>query len=816
MSGSFSISRKEFSSAVQRARFGELTGKVLGSFQILEPISSGGMGVVFHAVHTETRQNAALKLLLTEGDAVSFQRFQREAKVLSKLNHPNIVPLLDFGVDGEIPWLAMGLVSGVTLRDYVIECRRLNQSIDYDWLRNLFLQIADALSLCHSYGVVHRDVKPSNVVIDDEHGRPVIVDFGLVKLDPTWLRKTQESLVLTETQTKDGVGTPAFMAPEQLDSSGEFGPISARSDVWSFGATLFFALTGEPPYGELGQVNLFAALLMAKTRRARSVERNCPPWLDELCARCMTKDSTKRLDMKSVRSLIESGPGRRRNWGKRALAALFVCLVVVAGYFFVRGPRLDSFQIVSKKAAKGGEVWSRSPLKFYGRLNKEGSVRVATRVFKSDREGAFSGSLELKDGRHQLFLEVGESRRAYWVNIDSTAPVIEFEAKKRENYYIVKNSLKLSGHVVDSSTCQLSMWGDPVSLDGEGAFFLPLSEGKRFTDIQLVAVDRLGNRRQWSGRVASEESLKWIAERQLSTPESWGKTPRPLQDLIIEDIGRRLGADYQWLRTRFYRNPGAKGQGCRVATFLHKKLGLELQLIPGGRFTMGTVDHKRELFVYTEETKHWTRPEFNDNLIQESPAHLCQVRPFLIGRFETLQREWDRLRSFPDKRSAKGPTLPIDGVKWPIVKQWLSKAGGGLRLPSESEWEYAARAGTTTRFYWGDPLDHKYFWSMLNSHNKIQDSGLKDKDGSWNAFGLVDIIGNVGEFCEDPMIGHYRDGPYDSKPRTTKENLLHARVVRGGGVGTGIIFTRAAARDFREERNFIPHFGFRVARSLPD
>lgn len=810
------LQRAEFTSAVLSGRFRDLAGKSLGPYRIIDEISSGAMGVVFRAVHKVSQQEAALKLLLTEtNSSESLARFQREARVLSKIRHPNIVPLLDFGLEGTIPWLAMELISGTTLRNFVLESRQLRQPTDYQWIQSIFTQLAEALSVCHSHGVVHRDVKPANVVIAESDGRAVLVDFGLVKLDPTWLRQTHESLVLTRTQTKEGVGTPAFMAPEQLDPAGDFGPVSARSDVWSLGATLFFALAGETPYGDLGRMNLFAALLMFETRRLRSVESACPQWLDEVCAACLTRSTSKRPDMKMIHDQMVKGPQGRNSSRTRWILSAVLILGILPFVFLSQNTEIQSFQFPRPAKKVGKEWWSRSPLRFTGTLSRgEVTVRVGGGSFVSDSDGSFHGELSLKDGKHEIQLVVGESKRSFPVTIDSQGPQIEIDGVRWGDYYVVEGK-KITGRVLDLTPCKLTLFGDLVILDENKCFSIELPQNQRLFDLQLNAVDSLGQVGQFRGSIASRHSLKWICSRRLESHNAWNTTPWMLQDLIIYEIGRRLGRDYKWQKTQLYHNPGKPRPRFRIATFKHLKTGIELQLVPGGRFTMGTVDHEKELYVYTEETKHWTRPEFNDNLIQELPSHSCKIRPFLVGRLETLQRNWDCLPQFPDKRWKKNSSLPIDGVKWPIVKRWLKEAGGGLRLLSESEWEYAARAGTRTRFYWGDKVDNNYFWSMLNSHNKLQESRLKDSKDYWNAFGLVDMIGNVGEFCEDPMIGHYRDGPYDSKPRTTVENLLHARVTRGGGVGTGIIFTRASARDFREEENFLPFYGFRVARSLP-
>jgi formylglycine-generating enzyme required for sulfatase activity len=182
------------------------------------------------------------------------------------------------------------------------------------------------------------------------------------------------------------------------------------------------------------------------------------------------------------------------------------------------------------------------------------------------------------------------------------------------------------------------------------------------------------------------------------------------------------------------------------------------------------------------------------------------VAPLLVGRFPVLQAEWDRLGG-EDDRAWRGPDLPIERVTWTAARAWLERAGGGLRLPSEAEWEYACRAGTQTEYFWGDAMDPAYCWfgggAGWSTHAPAEHAGRA------NAFGLVDTSGNVFEWCED-AYAPYAAEDRDAAPR--RRGSL--RVMRGGDAFSKAGFCRSAYRGYAREGDS-GLIGFRVARSLP-
>jgi len=213
----------------------ELIGKTLGRYHILEQLGEGGMAVVYRAFDTRLETDVAVKVIRTENLAPNVldrvrKRFEREAKALAKLTHPNIVKITDYGEHDGIPYLVMPLLPGGTLK------RRVGKPTSWEVAVRDLILIAEALGYAHKHKIIHRDIKPSNILIT-ETGEPMITDFGVAKVFE--LEETQDL-----TGTGVGVGTPEYMAPEQ--GLGQL--VDGRADIYALGIMLYEMLTGRKPY----------------------------------------------------------------------------------------------------------------------------------------------------------------------------------------------------------------------------------------------------------------------------------------------------------------------------------------------------------------------------------------------------------------------------------------------------------------------------------------------------------------------------------------------------------------------------------------
>jgi serine/threonine protein kinase len=209
----------------------DLTGKQLGSYRIVAPLGEGGMAIVYKAYQAGMDRYVALKILprYFASDPQFSGRFEQEAKVLARLLHPHILPVHDYGeVDG-YTYIVMPFVESGTLAD-LLE----GDPLPLTQIRRIIAQVGDALDYAHSQGVIHRDVKPSNILVD-QRGNCLLTDFGIAKM-------VEGSIHFT--RTGGIVGTPAYMSPEQIQGEG----LDGRSDVYSLGIVLYEMATGRPPY----------------------------------------------------------------------------------------------------------------------------------------------------------------------------------------------------------------------------------------------------------------------------------------------------------------------------------------------------------------------------------------------------------------------------------------------------------------------------------------------------------------------------------------------------------------------------------------
>jgi serine/threonine protein kinase len=210
----------------------ELIGKSVGQYQIVEQIGQGGMATIFKAYQPAIDRFVAIKVLPKEfaQDPNFLKRFIHEARAIAALEHPHILPVHDFGTEGDINYMVMRYVRGGTLSNVMGKPIPLSQVAKY------IGDVARALDYAHRSGVVHRDIKPSNILID-EHGEVLLTDFGIAKI-------VEGSQSTQLTAAGSILGTPAYMSPEQAKSS----EIDGRSDIYSLGVVLYELLTGEPPY----------------------------------------------------------------------------------------------------------------------------------------------------------------------------------------------------------------------------------------------------------------------------------------------------------------------------------------------------------------------------------------------------------------------------------------------------------------------------------------------------------------------------------------------------------------------------------------
>jgi eukaryotic-like serine/threonine-protein kinase len=315
-------------------------------YDILERIAEGGMGVVYKARHRKLERMVALKVLLAGRFArpSDLQRFRNETQIVAGLDHPNILPIYDVGEHDHVPFFSMRLMEGGSLADQLERYREDPQSA-----ARLIAALARAVHYAHQHAVLHRDLKPGNVLID-RNGEPQLTDFGLAK----WIEKNNDLSVPGAI-----IGTPSYMAPEQTRGGRE--KVTTAADVYSIGAVLYAVLTGQPPFRGDSPFETLVKVREEEPEPPRSRNPKVDRDLEIICLKCLRKEPERRYESalalaEDLERWLEGSPIKartmspvehtwrwcRRNWLPASLAATLLFIIAMVSWSRFDANRKDA------------------------------------------------------------------------------------------------------------------------------------------------------------------------------------------------------------------------------------------------------------------------------------------------------------------------------------------------------------------------------------------------------------------------------------------------------------------------------------------
>jgi len=877
-----------------------------GRYRIIRELGRGGMGSVYLAEDTELDRQVALKIpkVAQQDNPELVERFYREARAAATLNHTNICQVHDIGEHEGTRYITMAYISGPPLSKLVGSPQLRSERT----IAKLVRRIAVGLAAAHGKGILHRDLKPGNILLD-ERNEPVITDFGLARrVEP----KAEERL------TQDGtlIGTPAYMSSEQVGGDSE--RIGPASDVYSLGVILYELLTAELPYkGPITAV--IGQIIQGKPKRPSELRSGVDKRLEAICLKMMAGSVDKRyssaaevsaalshfleqtsrdsqviapqaagahakLEEHKQRTIgllkqgkfdeaaeylqkLSGGEGAEAEpyaaWAVAELARLKAMPKEVRE----KGPELvpEAIKLLAQqdyrrviellegvpeeyRSSEAGHLLNQAQdlASEADQLNERMKQAVRDGQYDGLRETVLERLLELEPGNltaRDIFEHLGTYGPGEELRFDKTGVLLPAHAK----YWWLDRLAQLvyqrvTRRPVRRGKARARREGEPEPAADTGSDMplVPIAIGLGVLGVVavLLAIVYLLRDGAETAKVKPTTAPATMAqappEKSDATKATSVTAARQAPVLAI--------APFDEAQAKQHQQEWAEHLGVPVE--MTNSIGMKFVLIPPGEFDMGSTQEEVDRLMKEAEERGGARRSIR-RIPFESPQHRVRLtRAFCLCAYEVTQQQYRSvLETNPSGFSPVGEKKdivadldtsrhPVEMVSWYEAIAFCNKLselegfppyyrragdtvtvldGNGYRLPTEAEWEYACRAGTTTWYSYGNDEASfgEHAWHKQNSDLRTHPAGEKKP----NAWGLYDMHGNVREWCAD-WFGddYYAVSPMEDPPgsATGSDRVLRGGTWTGAPRGCRAAFRSGHSPDFPS----VSH-GCRVARSPP-
>ena len=772
----------------------DLEGAQLGGYRLGPCIGRGGMGEVYLArrVDGELDRQVAVKVLRSGVDRRGEALFAEERNILAALEHSSIARLYDAGHSAEgLPFLVMEYVQGQPIDEF---CRLQNATLA-DRVE-LMARVCRGVHFAHRSLVLHSDLKPANILVQKD-GQPVLLDFGISR----WLGHGSETDDFEDTRNAPSVNgfTPAFASPEQLKPEllGNRS-LGVASDIYSLGRILQVLTDAVEDSGKLVRRDL-AAVIEYATRVDPDQRYGSAEQLADDLERLLAVRPVVAIEPTFGYVVRRFVTRHRIGAGLATLTLLWVVgtlLVMASQHSRIAQQRDEARDLALKADQERQAVLRLADVKRLRDLEAEAETLWPIHPDRADAMRRWLSSAR----------ELSERRSVHAAALREMSGRLETEADPMDGSdQDIAAQMAWQQGILETLVSGLGSWQDPergLIADISRRFELADAVGRRSIEAQHD---------QWRQTLSelqdAERSLRY---RDLELAPQIGLVPlgpdpdSSLLEFAVLDTGSVPVRDVESRQLR-----------------LQDDFAVVLVLIPGGRFVMGSQEADPEGRNYDAEAS------FGRDFPQ--PPQDVEMAPFFLSKYELTQAQWAAITGgdWPSRHSPReSPAVeesatgrnPVEQVSWKMADQWLRR--WNLRLPTEAQWEYAARAGTSTPWWTGADVG-----SLAEAAN-IADRHLRDHGGNpeWsytveledgyglhapvgrlraNAFGLHDIHGNVWEWCAgSPELS----SSYGSEPTL--------RAARGGSWWYSGSFAKVTHRIYGTETSAISDLGIRAARPL--
>ena len=778
-------------------------------YRVVRKINQGGMSTVYLAIQISVGRVVALKVMNPQlnSDPAFSERFQREATIVGQLSHPNIVAIYDIGRHDDFNYIAMDYLPNGSVHD------KMSTGLSGEEVLRIIRQIASALDHAHDKGYIHRDIKPENILFRADNSA-VLTDFGVARGLAVNSRMTHVGTV---------VGTPHYMSPEQTKGSS----IDGRSDLYSLGIVFYEMLTGTLPYQGDEAVTIALKHISAPIPKLPLQYLAYQKLLEKLLA----KNPEQRYQ--SGHDLIVAIDELEKNYrAPNTTSAHHTDLTVVnlakalasATYNAVRWRwnKIRSLRwnphrgFYSQPSSKITEIFFNEQHTPISTARTEVKTQVHPVINQKNitaaKIGAAVGILVLifLGANRWLFTKPATEPDTDTAMHTQSSSAQSSSTESIETANKASNSLSGSTHAAEQLSSAASLQVPALLAPIDMNTGLPTN-----TASAMVSEESSSSAAPITYALTVKTTPADARVRILNIPERYEPGIQlPVGRYHIEVSKAGYDIQYKWidlvdqdLTPTFSLNeslvPGEEISSQVIASI--KSDGPEMIGIPSGSFFMG-----------------------NKNDPLSMPVHKVTIsKHFAISKYEITFDDYDIFaqatnRALPnDNRWGRGnrPVINVSFEDARAYAAWLSKTTGKkYRLPTESEWEYVARAKTSSLFWWGDDVKDASGRANCRRGCNSKFSGLFGAKtapvGSYpaNHFGVYDTAGNVAEWVEDCFVDNYTLHPKNGQAMIVKS--CDTRVVRGGSAKNNAEHLANHLRDYHRAEIFDNHLGFRVVMDV--